>query len=176
MPVGHDQRTEPVWRLCDRPLETFARSPLPTIWYLTLAGRGGSVSRRDLDQLTGNHAQLAWARTSQRAVKSIPSRSSGEGVWGGGASLREAASSPESPSQKKKYQMKRWQVAAALSAAVTTTTHIGDAPTFRRNQLRRSPRPKRQLLFGRGPGGGDSLREAASPGVPPPSPLEVLYA
>ena len=25
---GHDQRTEPVWRLCDRPLETFARSLL----------------------------------------------------------------------------------------------------------------------------------------------------
>ena len=24
VPVGHDQRTEPVWRLCDRPLETFA--------------------------------------------------------------------------------------------------------------------------------------------------------
>ena len=25
---GGDQRTEPVWRLCDRPLETFARSLL----------------------------------------------------------------------------------------------------------------------------------------------------
>ncbi len=23
---GYDQRTEPVWRLCDRPLEAFARS------------------------------------------------------------------------------------------------------------------------------------------------------
>ena len=47
---GHDQRTEPVWRLCDRPLETFAR-PLPVIGrYPTLAGRGGSVSRRDHNQ------------------------------------------------------------------------------------------------------------------------------
>ena len=63
----------------------------------TSAGRGGSVSRRDHNPKTENRVQLAWARTSKRAVKSIPSRSSGEGVWGGGASLREAASSPASP-------------------------------------------------------------------------------
>ena len=43
----------------------------------------------------GDRAQLAWARTSKRRVKPIPSYSSGEGVWGGGASLREAASPPE---------------------------------------------------------------------------------
>ena len=57
---GGDQRTEPVWRLCNRPLETFAPC-------------GGN----------------------------------------------------------------RWQVAAALSAAVTTTKPIEDALPFRRNQLRK---------------------------------------
>ena len=59
-------------------------------------GRGGSVSRRDRNQVAGNCAHLAWARNSEGKVKSIPSYSSGEGVWGRGASLREAASPPES--------------------------------------------------------------------------------
>ena len=40
---------------------------------------------------------LAWALTSAGKTKPIPSYSSGEGVWGRGASLREAASPPESP-------------------------------------------------------------------------------
>ena len=97
VPFRHDQRTEPVWRLCDRPLENFAR-PLPVIGrYPTLAGRGGSVSRRDHNQAYQRHVHAAWARKSVGTHKPIPSRSSGEGVWGGGASLREAASSPESP-------------------------------------------------------------------------------
>ncbi len=60
-------------------------------------GRGGSVSRRDHSQAYRRRAQLAWAHKSEGTHKPIPSRSSGEGVWGGGASLREAASSPESP-------------------------------------------------------------------------------
>ena len=57
-------------------------------------GRGGSVSRRDHNQLTGNRTQLAWAHKSEGTHKPIPSYSSGEGVWGRGASLREAASPP----------------------------------------------------------------------------------
>ena len=68
----------------------------------------------------------------------------------------------------------RWQVAAALSAAVTTTKQQEPAQTFRRNQLRRSNQLKRQPLFGReGSGGrGASLREAASPpSVPYPTSL-----
>ncbi len=60
-------------------------------------GRGGSVSRRDHNRLAGNRAQLAWAHKFEGSVKPIPSYSSGEGVWGRGASLREAASPPESP-------------------------------------------------------------------------------
>ena len=37
---------------------------------------------------------LAWARKFEEAHKPIPSYSSGEGVWGRGASLSEAASPP----------------------------------------------------------------------------------
>ncbi len=37
---------------------------------------------------------------------------------------------------------------------------------LRRNQAKRTAQLERQPLFGRGPGGGASLREAASPGVP----------
>ena len=66
----------------------------------SLAGRGGSVSRRDHNQATGNRAQLAWAHKSVGTHKPIPIYSSGEGVWGRGASLREAASPPESPQRK----------------------------------------------------------------------------
>ena len=60
-------------------------------------GRGGSVSRRDHNPKTRKRAHLAWALTSAGKTKPIPSYSSGEGVWGRGASLREAASPPESP-------------------------------------------------------------------------------
>ena len=41
--------------------------------------RGGSISRRGLNQSTGNRAQLAWARTSKRTNTPIPSYSSGGG-------------------------------------------------------------------------------------------------
>ena len=69
---GHDQRTEPVWRLCDRPLETFAR-PLPEIgWRLALAGRGGSVSRRDHNLLARNRAQLTGAYSLQKKPTQPP--------------------------------------------------------------------------------------------------------
>ena len=62
-----------------------------------LHGRGASVSRRDHTQAYRKRAQLAWARKSEERIKPIPSYSSGEGVWGRGASLREAASPPAFP-------------------------------------------------------------------------------
>ena len=81
--------------LCDRPLETFARSPLPTIWYPTLAGRGGSVSRRDHNPAAGTRAHLSGGtkpeETSQPERQPLFGR---EGSGGRGASLREAASPP----------------------------------------------------------------------------------
>ena len=68
--------------------------------YPPLAGRGGSVSRRDHNLLARNRAQLAGGTKPAEASNSNASRSSGEGVWGRGASLREAASPPESPHRK----------------------------------------------------------------------------
>ena len=56
----------------------------------SLAGRGGSVSRRDLTQLTRNRAHLSGGTTYAEVLTPIASYSSGEGVWGRGASLREA--------------------------------------------------------------------------------------
>ena len=86
--------------LCDHPLETFARSPLPTIWYPTLAGRGGSVSRRDHNPAAGTRTHLSGGtkpeETSQPKRQPLFGR---EGSGGRGASLREAASPPRiSPS------------------------------------------------------------------------------
>ena len=49
----------------------------------------------------------------------------------------------------------------------THSTSKEPPPPRRRNHLRKTSPLKRQPLFGRGPGGGASLREAASPGVLP---------
>ena len=65
--------------------------------YPTLAGRGGSVSRRDHNQAAGNRPPTHSGILYGRKTNSNRSYSSGEGVWGRGASLREAASPPESP-------------------------------------------------------------------------------
>ena len=61
-------------------------------------GRGGSVSRRDHNQVYRRPPLLSGGTTYAEANPPNASRSSGEGVWGRGASLREAASPPESPS------------------------------------------------------------------------------
>ena len=65
--------------------------------YPTSEGRGGSVSRRDHNQVAGNRTHLSGGTNYAEATPPNASRSSGEGVWGRGASLREAASPPESP-------------------------------------------------------------------------------
>ena len=67
-----------------------------TIRWPALAGRGGSVSRRDHNPKTEKRAHLAWARTSQRRAKPIPSHSSGEGS-GGEALLLEKRPLPQKP-------------------------------------------------------------------------------
>ena len=99
---GGDQRTEPVWRLCNRPLETFAPC-------------GGN----------------------------------------------------------------RWQVAAALSAAVTTTKPIEDAPPFRRNQLRKKVATQTPAALRERGSGGEALLSEKRP-LPqrlplPRSPLPLLH-
>ena len=199
---------------------------VPPIVPLSSAGRGGSVSRRDHSPAARNRAHLAWAYKSEGTHKPIPSHSSGEGVWGRGASLREAASPPASPqnvifsggsarrgkdSHSRQWRLsmavflnrnkrplaapievaepfserpppsqyaKPWQVAAALSAAVTTTKLIGDAPN---SQAESTPKKRsnpnascssEEEVWGR----GASLREAASPPESPlPSALTWIY-
>ncbi len=96
VPVGHDQRTEPVWRLCARPLETFG-PPL---------------------------------------INSI--------------------------------RTKRRQVAAALSAAVTTTKQHGTAPT-----LQAEPSQKKRIPPNASRSSGGSAREGLLSEKPPPSQLSL---
>ena len=69
---GHDQRTEPVWRLCDRPLEAFARSRFKLYGNPALAGRGGSVSRRDYNPATWHRTQLAGANCLRKETTQTP--------------------------------------------------------------------------------------------------------
>ncbi len=69
----------------------------PTMWRPTSAGHGGSVSRRDHNQAYRRRAHLSGGTKPAESHTPNASRSSGEGVWGRGASLREAASPPASP-------------------------------------------------------------------------------
>ena len=69
--------TEPVWQLSDRPRHPFGSLTFELVSYLTLAGRGGSVSRRDHNPKTRKRAHLTWARKSEETHKPIPSYSSG---------------------------------------------------------------------------------------------------
>ena len=76
-------RWERLKGLCDRPLETFARSPLPTIRYPTLAGRGGSVSRRDHNPAAGTRAHLSGGTKPEEAYQPrTPAALRERGVWG----------------------------------------------------------------------------------------------
>ena len=83
--------------LSDRPRHPFG----PLIFKLgrdpTLVGHGGSVSRRDHNQAYRRQKALSGGTNDEGATTSNASRSLGEGVWGRGASLREAASPPEFP-------------------------------------------------------------------------------
>ncbi len=60
------------------------------------------------------------------------------------------------------YQMKRWQVAVALSAAVTSTDLQGSAPTFQAEPSRKKCATRTPAALREGARGGASLREAAS--------------
>ena len=72
------------FRLCGGEAVAFRSPPPPlrcdypaTMWWPTLAGRGGSVSRRDHSPKTEKRAQAARARKSAGKAKLIPSYSSG---------------------------------------------------------------------------------------------------
>ena len=114
VPFRHDQRAlrSPFGNL--RPITP------QTMWYPTLAGRGGSVSRRDRDRAHRRHAQLAGGTNDEERINSnascFPEGSAREGPF----------SERPPPSQ----YAKPWQVAAALSAAVTATELVGDTPNL----------------------------------------------
>ncbi len=67
---------------CDRPRRPFG--PLLIDWYRgeALEGRGGSVSRRDLNQLARKRAQLAWGLKLQRKRQLYIPATLREGVRG----------------------------------------------------------------------------------------------
>ena len=78
--------------------QPFEKQPLKFCKLHPLAGRGGSVSRRDHNPKTRKRAQFAWALKSEGKVKPIPSRSSGErGLGGEGLLSEKPPLPPESP-------------------------------------------------------------------------------
>ena len=93
--AGARRWTEPVWQLSDRPRHPFGPPTLQFGRNPTLAGRGGSVSRRDHNQAYWRDIHLPGGTKQEKRRTPNATRSSGEGVWGRGASLREAASPPE---------------------------------------------------------------------------------
>ena len=107
----------------------------------------------------GNAPTSQAEPSKQKRLNSNANRSSGEGVWGRGASLREAASPPASSTISRK------QVAAALSPAVATTKPIRNASTSQAEPSKRKrPNSNANCSSGEGVWGrGASLREAASP-------------
>ena len=92
------------FRLCGVEAGAFRSPPPPLrsrtyklVLCPTLAGRGGSVSRRDHNQAYRRQKALSGGTNYEGATSLNASHSSGEGVWGRGASLREVASPPEFP-------------------------------------------------------------------------------
>ncbi len=89
-----------------------------------LAGRGGSVSRRDHNPKTRKRAQLAWALKSGGKVKPIPSRSSGERGLGGRGFSQRSRLSPQNfphhmlfgrgPGGGKDSHSRRWRLSMAV--------------------------------------------------------------
>ena len=90
--------TEAVCQLSDRPRHPFGSLTFELVSYPTLAGRGGSVSRRDHKQLAGNRAHSQAETSQKKSIPSNASRSSGERGLGGEALLSEKRPlPPESP-------------------------------------------------------------------------------
>ena len=100
-------------------------------------------------------------RLRRSTSNSNASRSSGEGVWGRGASHREAASPPEFPTSSYAARPRRlcqppWTQSSLSKIRLTSGG----------TKLEATNPAKRQSLFGREREGGASLREAASLAYP----------
>ena len=152
--------------LCDRPLETFARSPLKlcgTHRWQVAAALSAAVTATELIGDTPNlQAEPTMKRGSTQTpaafrkgargrgpsqkgrlprkfrMSPISSYSSEEGVWGRGASLREAASPPESPLPSALtwiYQIKRLcRAGDFVYNKLVETLSIEGAPQERRGR------------------------------------------
>ena len=107
---GHDQRTELVWRLCARPLETFA--PCGGDSLKVAAALSAAVTTTYLQEIAPN-LQAEPSLKSPRPPNA--SRSSGERGLPQNLLIGLCCS-------------QRWQVAAALSAAVTTAYSQENVP------------------------------------------------
>ena len=84
--------------LSDRPRHPFGPLALGLVPYPALAGRGGSVSRRDHNKAYRRRTHLSGGTNSVEAHNSNASRSSGEGGLGGEELLSEKLPlPPESP-------------------------------------------------------------------------------
>ena len=100
------------------------KHPLKFCTLHPLAGRGGSVSRRDHNPKTRKRAQLAWALKSEGKFKPIPSRSSGERGLGGEGLLSEKPPLPQNfphhmlfgrgPGGGKDSHSRRWRLSMAV--------------------------------------------------------------
>ena len=109
------------------------------------AGRGGSVSRRDHNQGKGIRAHSQAEPSVKPRPSSIASRSSGGGPGEGLLSEKPPCSAHSFPRT----------VAAALSAAVTTTKFTGDRPYSQaeptsQSHPRQTPAALREGVRGRG--------------------------
>ena len=89
---GDSASAEAAKGLCDRPLETFAPCGGDS-WQVTAALSAAVTTTKPIRDCPHSQAEP----TMQKRTPPNASRSSGEGGWGRGASLREAASPPESP-------------------------------------------------------------------------------
>ena len=79
--------TEPVWQLSDRPRHPFGPLTFELVSYPTLAGRGGSVSRRDHNPKTRNRT-TSHGRASPKEESSLFPAALREGARGRGFSQR----------------------------------------------------------------------------------------
>ncbi len=142
---GHDQRTEPVWRLCARPLETFA--PCGDYSLKVAAALSAAVTIIYLQEIALNF-QAEPSLKSQRPPNA--SRSSGERGLGGEALLSEKRPLPQN-------------LLAGNRAQPSGGT-----------KLESSAPAKRQPLFGREGSGGEALLSEKRP-LPPKIFTEIRF-